>query len=759
MRHTLPLLRRLVFLLVVLTLFLPGAGATAQGAEELGAPAYVAGEVLIGWEPGEGPVPVVQNEPERMGADRADPAWQAAAATISRLTGLEVLAAMPEHGTARLAVQVGAEAAEIERLERLPWVRYAELNYYAWAAGAGETPAFYPNDPDFSKQWNMHRTKAAEAWSLTRGSISFVVAVLDTGIQTGHPEFAGRLVDPVYWYNYVADKPGAEDDDPGSHGTHVAGIIAARMNNGQGVTGLAPEVRILPLKVLDSQRKGRVDVIAAAIFDAADRGAQVINLSLATFMPSQALQDAVIYAHDERRALVVAAAGNCAQNPANCGGQVNPDIYPAAYSNALAVSSSDRFDRATIYSGYKPYIGLAAPGGTPDEPIWSTIRGGYGPMYGTSMSTPLVSAAAALVWTLRPGDSADQVADILKGTADKVGTDPYSGAPLPYSNGRNDYFGSGRLNVENAVRRAYPPSVAASATSVTLLVGGSTSSSTHTLEITNPSGRPVYWQPRVISGAPWLTPVTAAGTASYGYPAPLALRADRGSLAPGIYTGVVRVQPVDPPDAPPIDITVMLHVAATLRKTYAPMLAQTLESAWLDPDAPGSLYRKTLTPANDSMVTVALPFPVTYYGASQQVLQVSDNGFVIFGAPNGASGRAPAECPGNALPPNNAIYVLSYDWNPALGSEIVVHRPDADKYVVTWRNMRRSEVSPSQAFQLVITSASEFQGNYRLLESPLVGAIGAENYDGAFAQQVFCNGAGRQVRSGESVPFAARLPW
>ncbi|MGE5603138.1 MAG: S8 family peptidase, partial [Nitrososphaerales archaeon] len=444
----------------------------------------------------------------------------------------------------------------------------------------------------------------------------------------------------------------------------------------------------------------------------------------------------------------------------NCWGQVNPDIYPAAYSRVLAVSASDRFDRPAFYSGYKPYIWLAAPGGTADEPVWSTIRSGYGPLYGTSMSTPLVSAAAALVWTLRPAATADEVASILKNTADKVGSDPYTGRPLSYAGGRNDYFGSGRLNAANAVRWAYPPSLVPSTGQVSFLLGGATTWATRSIPITNPSGQSVNWQAIVTSPTPWLKlDFPAGGTSVYGSSASLTVRAERQGQAPGVYYGAISVQPVGRPDVPAVILTVTMRVTATLHRAFAPLLTQRLGFAWLDPDAPDNLYYYKLPLTNDGIMSVPLPFPVTFYGASQQILQVSDNGFVIFGPANGATGRTPAECPGNALPPNNAIYVLANDWNPSLGGQIVVHRPDSSTYVVTWQDVRRTGNSLPQSFQLVISTDGTFRGNYRVVESPLPGIIGAENYDATFPQQILCNGAGQQVKSGESVRFNARLPW
>lgn len=741
--------RHAFILLVVLALLAPSVSTAGSLQKEPPRPLYAPGEVVISWEPGAGPVSSVAKRPEQLGGAPADAGWQAAAAELRGATGLEVLGARPDHGFARLAVRTGDEEAEVARLAALPWVRFAQLNHTVYMADAS-----YPNDPDFAKQWNLHRVKAAEAWSATQGSLSFIVAVIDTGVARGHPDFAGQLLNG---YNYVSPGQPPEDDSYNSHGTHVTGILAARTNNGVGVAGLAPNIKILPLKVLNSQGGGREDTLAAAIYDAADQQAQVLNLSLITLNSSPLIQNAVLYAQ-QRGGLIVAAGGNCAQDYANCGGQINPPAYPAAYSGVLAVGASDRFDRTTPYSGYKPYIGLAAPGGTAQEPIWSTTRTGYGPLYGTSMSTPLVSAAAALIWTLRPAATATEIADILKSTADQVGTDVYSGEPLAYANGRNDYFGAGRLNVANAVRWVYPPSLSAATDQVRLLLGGAKTTATQSVGISNPSSQGVYWTASVVSGSPWLSLPSSSGTSVYGGPTALTLRVDRLALQPGVYVGVIRVQPIFPTGLAAVEIRVQLQVSASLVLTYAPLIGRDMTATWLDPDAPGALQRSVLPLSNDMLVPVGLPFAVPFMGAVYPTIQASDNGLVIFGL-NSAPATAPTACPGDGRLPNNAVYVLAYDWNPALGGRVIVHQPSTETFVITWQDVRRAGNALPQSFQLVIQSDGTIRGNYRMVESPLPGIIGAENYDGAFAQQVLCNGAGRQVKNGETVRFEAQLPW
>ena len=140
------------------------------------------------------------------------------------------------------------------------------------------------------------------------------------------------------------------------------------------------------------------------------------------------------------------------------------------------------------------------------------------------MATPLVSGAAALVWTLAPVLTPQQVADILKNTADKVGTDPQTGQQIPYVNGRNDYFGYGRLNVGRAVRQAYPPSLTPVVGLQQFLMDGATTQQERRVFLTNPSGQDITWQATVVGGAGWLSINPAIGTAKYTGPGALALQ-------------------------------------------------------------------------------------------------------------------------------------------------------------------------------------------------------------------------------------------
>jgi len=280
-----------------------------------------------------------------------------------------------------------------------------------------------PNDPYWSLQWGPQKIEADYAWNTTVGEHSVLVAVVDTGIYYTHSDLAANYVQLGYdWVHMDADPM----DDHG-HGTHCAGIIAATLNNGVGMAGLA-QVRVMAEKVLDSGGYGYWDWVANGIINAADCGADIISMSLGGYGESELVHEAVKYAYDAG-VLVIAAAGN---------DNTNMKFYPAGYDEVVAVVATDQSDNKAWFSNWGDWIELAAPG----VDIYSTVPWGYESWSGTSMATPHVSGVAALVWSLYPDKTRDWVRLWLRYAADDLGDE-----------GFDVYYGYGRVNARKAVEQ------------------------------------------------------------------------------------------------------------------------------------------------------------------------------------------------------------------------------------------------------------------------------------------------------------------
>ncbi|WP_276355963.1 S8 family peptidase [Cohnella caldifontis] len=306
---------------------------------------------------------------------------------------------------------------------------YAEPHYlYLTNETDGETDAqvVVPNDTLYSQyQWNLPQIETEQGWNLNKGSQDVVVAVVDTGVQSDHPDLKGRL---VKGYN-VVDPSSPPEDDVG-HGTHVAGIIAAQVNNDEGVAGLTWYTKIMPVKALDSSGSGSTYSVAEGVIWAADHGADVINMSLGNYAQAQFLHDAIQYAHS-KGAVIVAASGN--DNTDRPG-------YPAAYPEVLAVAATDQGGAKAEYSNFGDYIDVAAPGTN----IASTYPGSrYAALSGTSMASPHVAALASLVRAANPNLKNTEVMDLLRKTAVDLG-----------DKGKDNLFGYGQIDIVSALRAA-----------------------------------------------------------------------------------------------------------------------------------------------------------------------------------------------------------------------------------------------------------------------------------------------------------------
>ena len=336
---------------------------------------------------------------------------------------ISVKETVPGLGVLKLEVPVGREVESALQLQSDPLVEWAEPNQMAEALRI-------PDDPLYQQfQWNLRKILAEQAWDITTGSPDVIVAVLDTGIDASHPDLAGRLIPG---YDFLNDSPNPDDDS--GHGTHNAGIIGASSNNSIGIAGMAWNVRIMPIKVLNANGEGPDSVIARGIIYAADHGAQVINMSFGSPVSSQILAEAIRYAWG-KGALLVAGAGNTAKTN-------NSMVYPAAVDPVLAVAATDENDEVADFSQHHPYVGISAPGVNIVSTYWrgSEYKTAYLSAKGTSAAAPLVSGVAALIKSVNPSLTNSQMKQILLDTADDLG------AP-----GKDEYYGTGRLNAYKAL--------------------------------------------------------------------------------------------------------------------------------------------------------------------------------------------------------------------------------------------------------------------------------------------------------------------
>lgn len=290
--------------------------------------------------------------------------------------------------------------------------------------------AYVPNDTQYAALYGMQRINAENSWDLTKGSPDVTVAVIDTGIDYTHPDLADNIArnvgeipnngidddgngftDDYYGYDFVSYDSDPKDDH--FHGTHCAGTIGAKGDNGEGVAGVAWNIKLMPVKVLDSYGSGTISSVAAGMNYAVNRGVKIISMSLGTTAYSQTLEDAIIYAKNNG-ALIVAAAGNAAANA-----DTSP-LYPAASAqdNVISVAASNSSDSLAYFSNYgATSVDLAAPG----ESILSTyLNGQYAYASGTSMATPHVAGMAAMLKSVNSTLTYSQIKSILITSVDKL---------------------------------------------------------------------------------------------------------------------------------------------------------------------------------------------------------------------------------------------------------------------------------------------------------------------------------------------------
>jgi thermitase len=286
------------------------------------------------------------------------------------------------------------------------------------------SPIVASNDDYSGRQWAIPKIMAPEAWEVTSGQPNVIVAVLDTGIDNQQKDLAGKVIAEI---NFTDS---STVGDVYGHGTHIAGIIAAWAGGGMGVVGLAPNCRLMNVKVADDQGRFDVEVAAKGVIWAVDHGAKVINMSLVSTEPSAKLEKAINYAWN-KGAVIVAASGNLVGNKL---------VYPAYYSNCIAVAATDSDDHVASWSSQGDWVDVAAPG----VDIYSTSPGNkYSYKSGTSMAAAHVSGLAGLLFGLEKDKNNDgRINDEVR-TAIENGCD-----------GLNIGLVKGRINAFHAVNEA-----------------------------------------------------------------------------------------------------------------------------------------------------------------------------------------------------------------------------------------------------------------------------------------------------------------
>lgn len=457
----------------------------------------------------------------------------------------------------------------VKRLQRDPEVTLAEPNVLRF-------PHQTPDDRFYGLQWHYPAIRLPSAWDLTTGAPlpgddEVIVAVVDTGVLSAHPDLQGQLIPG---YDFISDPlrsrdgdgidPDAEDAgdlaygiSSSFHGTHVIGTVAARSNNGIGVAGVSWGARVMPLRALGVGGGTAFDVIQAVRYAAGlsndsgtvpARRADVINLSLGSSFFSSAEQDV----YDQARAagiIVVSSAGNTSSTAPS---------YPAAYTGVLAVSATDISNGLAPYSSFGPTIDLAAPGGynltdqngdgigdgvisTLGSDAAPTLQYGYAALNGTSMAAPHVSGVAALMKAVYPGLTPAQFTQAL------IDGDLTDDLGLP---GRDDAYGYGLINAHKAVLAAIGLAAGTGSEPGPILAASPASLNFGTVQtdtdvaVTNLGTGSVAIEPPQTS-EPWLTiqPLSvdpASGLGTYR------LHVDRSGLADGTYAASATFVPTDP---------------------------------------------------------------------------------------------------------------------------------------------------------------------------------------------------------------------
>jgi thermitase len=307
------------------------------------------------------------------------------------------------------------EEAVASALSHNPHIKFAEVDRIVSSTAT-------TNDPILPQEWQISKIGASTAWNTATGA-GIVVAVLDSGVQSNHPDLQANLVPGwnVYNNNNLTT-------DVNGHGTAVAGTIAAIGNNGIGDAGVAYRAKIMPVRISDASCNTTLSLVASGITWAADHGADIANVSYSNLYKSSTVIAAATYLRTKGGETVVSANNNAINE-----GSANT-------TSMITVSATDQYDKLASFSSWGPMVDVAAPGVAIQTTLWNS---GYGWGTGTSFSTPVVAGTVALIMSTNPALTPTQVENILFSTATNLGVAGY-----------DYYFGWGRVNAAAAVAAA-----------------------------------------------------------------------------------------------------------------------------------------------------------------------------------------------------------------------------------------------------------------------------------------------------------------
>jgi len=587
-----------------------------------------------------------------------------------------------------------------------------------------------PNDTNFNDLWGLHNTgqqggkvgadiDALAGWEIAKESPNVIVAVIDTGVDYTHPDLADNIwtnseeiadngidddgngfVDDIHGYDFYADD--ADPQDENGHGTHVAGTIGAVGDNELGVAGVTWDVQIMPLRFVSPTGSGTTFNAIKALDYAVLMGAQITNNSWGSNTNSQTLSDAIAAASAAGQLFIAAAGNNYGKN-----NDINP-YYPSGYNldNIISVAATDRNDKLADFSNFGPTtVDLAAPG----DSIYSTLPGGgYGYKSGTSMATPHVAGAAALLWekiaTQNPDWSQGQIAT-------KVKQDLLAGVdPLPDLAGK--VLTNGRLNLENALGGPLPATINGKVWH-DLNANGIWDQNEPTL-----ANQKIFLDQnqdgQLNSGE---TSTTSNSKGNYSFK----------NVQPGIYTVAMMQQPSWKQTAPFI---VPGYNWDDSKTTSGPSFN------WVDISSVG-----TKVPlGDDDFIDVTLPFNFSFYGQNKTNIKISSNGYLTFGDQPIKYDNEPIPNQ-EVLSANDLIAPFWEDFNPLKGGGIYYYSlPAEERFIVQYQDVQPFSVSGYYTFQVILESDGTIFFQYKNLNGPTNQAtIGLENANGTEGIQVAYN--------------------